>query len=154
MMAPGSDADFAAGLEIVAHGAGGRFDRGFLHRVVAATLRYLKRPQLQVALLLTGDEEIAALHARFLGNPSSTDVISFGEPGDDAVDVVVNVELAAREASRREVDVAVEVALYVVHGLLHCGGHDDHAADDRRRMREAEREVLSSLGLHHAPVDE
>ena len=129
-----------------------RTDQSFLRRVVAATLDYANRPEMPVSILLAGDREIARLHAEFLDDPSPTDVISFEI--DDGADLAVSVECARREAARRGHDADAELALYVVHGLLHVCGYDDIDEEDRARMRVAEREVLASLSLHVSPVDE
>ena len=52
-------------------------------------------------------------------------------------------------------DVHTELALYVIHGLLHLCGYDDHAEADAQAMRERERHYLRLLGLPDiAPRDE
>lgn len=127
-------------------------DPGLVAGVVAATLRIVGRPSMPVSLLLTDEEEIAVLHDRFLGDPTPTDVISF--PLDDGVDVVVSVERAQVEAKARGHRVEAELALYIAHGILHACGYDDIEADDRKRMREAERRVLDELRLHIDAVDD
>jgi len=124
--------------------------RAFLAAVVEAVRTFAGRPDLHVSLLLTDDAEIGSLHAQHLGDPSPTDVMSFDLDGD--AEVVVSVETAAREA-RADHPVAHEVALYVVHGLLHLCGFDDHSAGDRARMRAAERAVLDAVGVRVRDVD-
>ncbi|MBL8725109.1 MAG: rRNA maturation RNase YbeY [Planctomycetes bacterium] len=128
-----------------------RSDAAFLRRVARAALRHGGRPELPVSLLLTDDAEIARLHAEFLGDATPTDVISF-DLGDSA-ELVVSVETARRVARERGHRARDEVALYVVHGLLHVCGHDDHGVRARKRMRSAEQAVLAALGLAVAPVD-
>jgi probable rRNA maturation factor len=122
-----------------------RCDRAFLRNVVRAALRYGGAEQMPVSLLLTDDREIAQIHGRFLGDPTPTDVISFLLDG--AAEVVVSVETAARCAGERGHALRAELALYVVHGLLHQCGFDDVQARARARMRRAEREVLAALGI-------
>lgn len=131
--------------------SGSRIPRAFLCKVVTAALEVGGRAGLPVSLLLTDDEGIAAVHAEHLDDPTATDVISFDL--DDSADLVVSVETAARVAAREGHRTRDEVALYVVHGLLHVCGHDDHAKRARARMRRAETEVLQRLGLRVAPVD-
>lgn len=128
-----------------------RSDAAFLRRVARAALAHGGKPALPVSMLLTDDAEIARLHAQFLGDPTPTDVISFGF--DDGAELVVSVETARRVAREQGHRWRDEVALYVVHGLLHVCGHDDHAARARARMRRAERAVLATLGIRVAPVD-
>jgi probable rRNA maturation factor len=124
----------------------------FVRRVVRTVLAFGGRPELAVSLLLTDDREIAALHARHLGDPTPTDVMSFDDDGEGA-ELVVSVETARRIARERGHAVRAEIALYVVHGLLHVLGHDDTNARARARMRRAERECLRALGLVVADVD-
>lgn len=105
-----------------------------------------------VNLLIVGDERITALNAQFLRHNYSTDVIAFPD-GDDRRgkkqlgDIVVNAELAAREAAARGWRTEHELALYALHGLLHLLGYDDHAPDDYQAMVNAEREEFAAAGL-------
>lgn len=135
----------------------------FLRQVVAATLRFAGREEMRVSILLTDDAEIARVHGEFLGDPTPTDVISFllddedGGPKGQQIggaELIVSVETARRRAQEAGLPVRDEVALYVVHGLLHCCGYDDLRARERRRMRAAEREVLDGLGLTVRAVDD
>lgn len=137
-------------LEVLDHGRP-RTERTFLRRVVRAALRHGGRERLPVSLLLTDDREIARLHRDYLGDPTPTDVISFDLDG--SAELVVSVETARRVAKQCGHLVRAEVALYVVHGLLHVCGFDDRTPRERRRMREAERAVMRSLRLVVRDVD-
>lgn len=128
-----------------------RSDRRFVTRVVETTLAFARRPDLRVSVLLTGEAEIAGLHGEFLDDPTATDVLSF--PMDDGVDVVVSVERARREAKARGHTIKAELALYLVHGLLHACGYDDGDDAHRARMRRAEQDVLQLLDLRVAPLE-
>jgi probable rRNA maturation factor len=129
-----------------------RTPRAFVRRVVRAALAHGRRPAMPVSLLLTGDREIAALHAAHLDDPTPTDVMSFAVDG--GAEIVVSVQTAKREAKRRGHAARAELALYIVHGLLHLLGHDDTTPRARSRMRAAERIVMKRLRLVTAPVDE
>lgn len=137
-------------LEVKDHGRP-RTERTFLRAVVRAALQRGGRLGLPVSLWLTDDAAIAQVHAEHLDDPTPTDVISF-DLGDSA-ELVVSVETARREAKAHGHATRAEVALYVVHGLLHVCGFDDIRPRDRARMREAEREVLRALHLRVHEVD-
>lgn len=128
-----------------------RTSLAFLRSVVRATLQFVGRPTMPVSLLLTGDAEIAQLHARHLGDSTPTDVISFELDG--GAEVVISVETALRNARHHGHTLRAEIALYVVHGILHTTGFDDVGARDRARMRAAERAVMQRLRLHVHAVD-
>ncbi len=129
-----------------------RTPRSVIEEAVRATLAFVDQPQREVSILLTDDDEIARIHGEFLDDPTPTDVISFEV--DDTIDLVVSVECARRKARELGHTIRAEVALYIVHGMLHACGFDDHDDDERARMRVAEREVLARIGRHVTPVDE
>jgi probable rRNA maturation factor len=128
-----------------------RTERALIERVVTAVCEFVGRDEFEVSLLLTDDAEMAELHGQFLGDPTPTDVMSF-EMGDGA-EIVVSVETATRMARASGHEVTAEVALYIVHGMLHTLGYDDIDDDDRRRMREAERTIMARLQLDVRAVD-
>lgn len=150
--APPRPAPRSPAVQIVDRGRP-RSEAAFLRRVVRATLAFAGRSRLPVSLLLTDDAEIARIHAEFLADPTPTDVISFPPADGDAAELVVSVQTAARVARKHGHARRDEVALYVVHGLLHCCGFDDLRARDRARMRAAERAVLARLRIVVAAVD-
>ncbi len=121
---------------------------GELRRLVECALRQEGRDG-EVSLALVGEEEMAALNRRFLGREGATDVLAFPYGRSDhhvAGEVVVNAEMAVREAADRPHDAADELMLYVAHGVLHLLGYDDHEPERRRRMRERERQALEAVG--------
>jgi probable rRNA maturation factor len=126
-------------------------DRGRMRDVVRAVLDGEGVVDAEISLAFVDNPTIHRLNKQFLDHDEPTDVLSFpmSEPGAKklAGELVLGVEVALAEASARGHDVQAELALYVIHGLLHLCGHDDHEDDDRRRMRERERHYLQSLGL-------
>lgn len=88
--------------------------------------------QDSLGVRLTGDREMRRLNREFRGKDKSTDVLSF--PGDATPegrhlgDIVVSVETARRQAAERGHGLDREVRLLLLHGLLHCLGHD-HESD-------------------------
>ena len=91
----------------------------------------------EIGIVLVSDQRIAALHDEFMSDPTPTDVITFlhGE-------VVISAETARREARRRELPVAEEIARYAVHGLLHLAGWSDLDAAAAAEMRSVQEKIL------------
>lgn len=102
-----------------------------------------------VGVAVVDDVQIGELNQRFLGHEGPTDCLSFDlSDGDERVfDLVVNGQMAAREAARRGHPARAELALYVTHALLHQLGFDDVTPDQARRMHETEDEILQHAGL-------
>ena len=130
------------------------------------------RGHAELSLLFVGEDDIAILNEEFLGHAGPTDVLAFpidGElvevddgagphrrgpdrpppdPGDLPLllgDVVVCPGVAARQADTHAGTVDDELALLVVHGLLHVLGHDHAEPAEHARMRAREMELLQEL---------
>jgi probable rRNA maturation factor len=146
---PGKKPRARAGKVEIAWGVRARpiSDRA-VRSTVRAALAYGGRPRIDLAVALVSDARLAAIHGRFLGDPSPTDVISFdlGEGEGPAGEVYVSVDRARAVARERGDPLEREMALYLVHGTLHLCGYDDLDPAQRRRMRAAEAEVLAGLG--------
>lgn len=109
-------------------------------------------PQGALSIVFVGDAELAQMHGEWLDDPSATDVITFDLRGEGELDgpegeLYISAERASAVAARRKLDPLRELLLYVVHGVLHLAGHDDHEPRARRRMRIAERRALALLAL-------
>ena len=122
----------------------------------------------EVSLLFVDEASIAALNERFMGHTGPTDVLAFPVeddplpagrspdmggtgPGADVADeplmllgdVVVCPAVAARNAVDHESTYEDEMALLVVHGLLHLLGMDHQVDAEAERMEALERSLLA-----------
>jgi len=61
-------------------------------------------------------------------------------------ELVVNGEMAVKEANLRGHCGEAELALYITHGLLHNLGFDDATQAEAKKMHETEDEILQELG--------
>ena len=121
-----------------------------VERIVRVALERGRRPGIALEVTFVTEERLTEMHGRHLGDPTATDVLSFdlgeGDSGP-AGELYVSADRARAMADERGVPLERELALYVVHGVLHLCGFDDVSSEDRRRMREVEREVLDGLGF-------
>jgi probable rRNA maturation factor len=115
--------------------------------------RRYSSPLRELSVALVDDAAIAAINQQFLHHAGPTDVISF-DLGDGLGEIIVSAERAVIIARRLRRPPAAELALYLVHGLLHLAGCDDLTPAQRRAMRAAERRCLRQLseGISHLSV--
>jgi len=129
------------------------------------------RGAAELSVLFVDETSIAELNERFMEHPGPTDVLAFpidadavwavhdplasgpdrAEPDLDEIplllgDVVVCPAVAARNAPDHAGTIDDELALLVVHGVLHVLGHDHAEADEAAVMRARE---LALLEAHH-----
>jgi probable rRNA maturation factor len=126
-------------------------DPEFLARLARRVLAGAGVAAGSVSIALVDDATIRALNRRHLAHDWPTDVLSFrlSDAADPCLagEIVVSGERAAALAREFSLDQQSELALYVVHGLLHLCGHDDRTASDAEAMRRQENEILATEGL-------
>lgn len=128
-------------------------------RIAKAILRYEGVCRADLSIVFVTAPKIRALNKKFLGRRHATDVLAFDlrngvcgrRTGDSAgereisAEIVISVDAAVQNARIYRVPFADELILYVIHGILHLLGYDDHASDDIRKMRRRERQILRYL---------
>jgi probable rRNA maturation factor len=122
----------------------------------------------ELSLIFVGEAEIAELNESFLGKQGPTDVLSFpidaadlelnvatgGTRGPDRApadpselplllgDIVICPAVARRQAPDHAGTLDDELALLIVHGILHVLGHDHATQEETAVMRKRELELL------------
>ena len=126
-------------------------DRGRLREVARAVLEGEDVADYEISLAFVDNPTIHRLNKQYLDHDEPTDVLTFPYSAANAKklegELIVGVEIAQVQASERGHDVQAELALYVIHGLLHLCGYDDKSVADEKTMRERERHYLQQLGF-------
>jgi rRNA maturation RNase YbeY len=150
-----------------------RLDLGLMRRVLQALLRDAwPNGRFDLAIHVVAAPEITRLNESFLKHKGATDVITFdyaekegqasvrfpGEPAvsaslgrRDACPVLLHGEIfvcldeALSQARRFHTTWQSELVRYVVHGVLHLLGYDDHESRARRKMKRVEDALVRKL---------
>jgi probable rRNA maturation factor len=95
-----------------------------------------------------GDRSMRLTNRQFRGKDQTTDVLSFpgeevgegGEPGAGHLgDILISVPAARRQAAEAGHSVDQEIKTLLLHGILHCLGHDHET--DQGEMERLERRL-------------
>ncbi len=107
----------------------------------------------ELTVTFVDEADIAELNAEHMGRTGPTDVLSFPldeqcVPGVPTLlgDVVISPGVAAAQCADHAGTFDDEIALLIVHGILHVLGHDHADPDDAVVMRTRELELLR---VHH-----
>ena len=127
------------------------FDKKRIVNLVRRTAKRfdVKRAQINIAVLT--DKQIIDINRRFLDRKSTTDVISFDVSDDGSkektFDIAVNAQMAKKQAKNRSHTAQAELALYILHGLLHNLGLNDTTSRKVAKMHETEDDILKKFGF-------
>jgi len=127
--------------------------------LVTAVCRRFGLSEATVSVAIVDDAEICQVNKRFLNRHRPTDCLSFDLSDDKSAangdskmrnrksfELVVNGQMAVREANLRGHSAEAELALYVTHGLLHNLGFEDLTEQEAGKMHQTEDEILQQLG--------
>ena len=135
-------------------GGAARIDTDRWAELAEAVLR-AEGAQGELTVTFVDTADIAELNAEHMGKDGPTDVLSF--PLDDGEPVpgvpallgdVICPEVASAQYADHAGTFDDEIALLVVHGILHVLGHDHAEPDEAEIMRARELELLTALHWH------
>ncbi len=124
-----------------------------LERAGQAVLQHMDT-RGDASVVLADDEQLRTLNFQFLGMDAPTDVLSFpsGEVDPDTQevylgDVIISLPRATLQANERGHSIQDELALLVVHGMLHLLGYDHTEPEEKAIMWDMQANVLEQLGI-------
>ncbi|MBN2387043.1 MAG: rRNA maturation RNase YbeY [Anaerolineales bacterium] len=136
-------------------------DEALLERAAQTTLDLQAAGGADLTLVLTGDERIRTLNREYRAMDAPTDVLSFAAGEIDPEtgrmylgDVILSMERAEAQAEALGHDLAEEVQLLIVHGVLHLLGHDHAGKQEKERMWGVQAGILTTLGVSATIVHE
>lgn len=106
--------------------------------------------QGDVVILLTDDESVREINARFRDRDRPTNVLSF--PAAESAfphlgDLTLAFGVCAREAVEQGKTLSDHLSHLTVHGVLHLLGRDHEDDAEAEAMEDEERSILASLGV-------
>ena len=127
-----------------------------LKELVRTICKRFKLLKATVSIAIVDDAEIRMLNKQFLKRKSTCDCLSFDLSDDEnqeskiknqkLFELVVNGEMAVRQAKLQGHSSEAELALYITHSLLHNLGFDDSTGSQSKIMHDTENEILQQLG--------
>ncbi len=91
--------------------------------------------------------QIKKFNAKFLKIKGSTDVLAFNlsdkkEKNIILADIIISTQEAREQAANFKTTPNYELSLYIVHGLLHILGFNDHTPTQTKLMRKKESQYV------------
>ena len=118
----------------------------------------------ELGLFITSQERVRQLNQSYLGKDEPTDVLAFSmlptqqppesdsppfvAPPDGLLhlgEVIVSYPQAVIQAGEHQHPVKKEIAILIIHGILHLLGYEDDTPESKQHMSAKETEVLSHV---------
>jgi probable rRNA maturation factor len=143
-------------------------EESWLKQVVEETLAIQDfGTEVELGLFIADDETVRELNRKYRDIDEPTDVLSFAllEKQDDSLlfvappdgllhlgEVIVSYSQAVRQAEENGHPVKQELALLIIHGVLHLLGHEHDEPAREQKMRALEEKILSRLVKSLTPL--
>ncbi|MBP6342356.1 MAG: rRNA maturation RNase YbeY [Candidatus Omnitrophica bacterium] len=121
-----------------------------IKKLVLQTFRHLRVSRAELSVVFVTPQRMKSLNARHLSHNYTTDILTFDyrlspKTKEIQAEIIICPAVAAQNAATYDTTTSAEIELYLVHGILHLLGYDDHSPKDITRMRKKEAEIVSFL---------
>ncbi len=122
--------------------------------------------KVELGLVVTNQEKVQQLNRSYLGKDEPTDVLAFSmlpeplvtaeseasspfvQPPDGVLhlgEVIISYPQAVMQAGEHHHSVKREIAILIIHGVLHLLGYEHDKPEMERQMKTREKEILSCI---------
>ena len=112
-------------------------------------LQYLGISAADLSIVFVSAQKMKRLNTRHLRHSYETDILTFNYAQADSdflmAEIIICPSVARIQAKQYGVPLEKEIMLYVVHGILHVMGFDDHSVKDIKKIRSKEARVMEHL---------
>ena len=118
----------------------------WIKKIVIAALRGAKKTaSTEVGVVFVSDREMTKLNTVHRNKKKTTDVLSFADGAHGLLgDIVISVAQAERQAKEAKKPLRNELAMLLVHGVLHLLGYDHETVKDEKVMFPLQKSILKS----------
>ncbi len=124
----------------------------FLRSTAETTMKIMSLEDNEVSLLITTNEKIRELNREYLKHDNPTDVIAFlmNEPNPESGgyylgDVVISAEMAQEQSDDLGHSFKKEMAVLIIHGILHLAGFEDNEKTKKKEMIAMQHKILEKV---------
>ncbi len=130
-----------------------KINKAFIIKVSKTTLKNSKAPFSEIDLIFVNNKYIKKLNKKYLKRNRITDVIAFNYnkgikfPNQDRLfgEIFVSIEQARKQAKLYNHSFDKEIAILVIHGILHLLGWNDRTKNQRKKMEEKIKKLLTNI---------
>jgi len=118
-----------------------KIDKKFLGKVAKKTVQELKLKKFdEISIVIVGDKRIKSLNKKYLKRNRVTDVLAF-----DYGEIFICLPQAKKQAKEMGHSVKEELAILLIHGILHLSGYDDKTKISYNKMVNKQKEIWQKL---------
>lgn len=112
----------------------------FLEKVAEKTLKILKIKIPEISIVLVGNAKIKELNKKYRKKNQVTDVLAF-----DYGEIFICLPQAKKQARQLGHSLKKELAVLLIHGMLHLAGYNDETKKDYNKIVKKQEEIWQKV---------
>lgn len=117
-----------------------RVDKKFLERITKRILKFLEIKVVEISIVLVGDAKIRELNKKYRRKNKVTDVLAF-----DYGEIFICLPQVKKQAEQLRHSFKKELAILLIHGLLHLAGYNHKTKKDFNKMIKKQEEIWQKI---------
>ena len=129
-----------------------KFNPSILQKAIQITLVAVEKPDVDITLKITNDEEMHQLNWTYRNIDKATDVLSFNQDYIDPEtgryylgDIIISFDQAQAQAEENQQSLIEEFARLAIHGTLHLLGHDHAEPEEKKVMWDLQEYLVNQV---------
>ena len=118
-------------------------DEEFLKKVAKKVLEEENKSETELSVALVGPGRMRKLNKKYLGKNRTTDVLSF--PDNGFGEIVICPKEVKKNAKRFKSTFEKELALCLIHGLLHLLGYNHEISKEKAKKMEQKQQYYLEI---------
>ena len=109
-----------------------------------------KRTIEKISIIVTDDDTLNQLKKQYFNDDVLTDTISFNfNEIDQAIDgeIYISIDRIQENAEKYKTGFQRELALVIIHSILHLIGYEDYSPEDKQQMNRTQQLYLEQIPL-------
>jgi probable rRNA maturation factor len=126
-----------------------KIDLGFLKRVAEKTLKLMKFNVINLGVVLVDSGRMKDLNKKYRKKDKVTDVLTFdyGHQFGGQGEIIICLPQAKKQAQKLGHSLEKELAILLIHGILHLAGYNDETKKDFNKMKIKQEGIWQKIKL-------
>ncbi|MFZ5559531.1 MAG: rRNA maturation RNase YbeY [Patescibacteria group bacterium] len=119
-----------------------RIDKKFLKKIAGRVSKLVKFKIPELSVVIVSGARMKSLNRKYRGRNRVTDVLAF-----DYGEIILCLSQAKKQAKKLSHSLKKELAILLIHGILHLVGYNDKTKRNYNKMVKKEEEICQKLIL-------
>ncbi|MBD3282414.1 MAG: rRNA maturation RNase YbeY [Candidatus Portnoybacteria bacterium] len=117
-----------------------KIDEEYIRGIAKKTIEEVNLKKEEISIAFVGKEKITELNKKHRNRNHPTDVLAF-----DYGEIIICIDQAEKQAKENKHSLKKELAILIIHGMLHIAGYEDETEKEYNQMHKKQKEIIKKI---------